>query len=192
MSELEDKLVQKCFQNHERLYGSAALLCAHHCPDPVLREQTQVLGAFAKSFIEVHLCYKAMGDLGNSPEVRKNNAQFLKLEGNLQALLARAQKFTPKIRQLECAGLFKNQIMEATGLISDIEELLKSHYGYFSTESHNEIEKLVKHMEPLAGGLPDGKSWKDGLQDRQSCAAVFIHILLDLGLQVSKIESKLW
>lgn len=167
------KIVKLGWSEQTSSLGSVAFLLASFVPDTLEREQHQTASGLLKSSIELGKSTAALKALGESPETRGQSAQCGKCEQNLQAALARCNKFHNKATESQ-DDLCYEFLKESGRLIDEGNMILKLQAEHFIGQAEQEVKNAVSQVSPLAGGLPDGKSWKEGIKD--CCVSCICHL----------------
>ena len=139
------KIVKLGWSEQTSSLGSVAFLLASFVPDTLEREQHQTASGLLKSSIELGKSTAALKALGESPETRGQSAQCGKCEQNLQAALARCNKFHNKATESQ-DDLCYEFLKESGRLIDEGNMILKR------SVSSQSIGRRSARWQELEGG----------------------------------------
>ena len=117
-----------------------------------------------KNYLELLSAYDSIKSMGTSVAERCGNQSFRKSEQVLMTCFARAAKFEKQLQGIKAEHMAEN-IEKHTKAMTQLKEVINSHYDYFSKSADNKLSASLEKLKPLSKGLPDGKSWKEGVQE---------------------------
>ena len=157
-----------------RNHANALCYAAVHCKE-VDKEYFHCLSGFVKSHVELHFMAQEIMKMGSSPAEREGEGRgeaLQKQELSLQTTLARCEKFAGKIKtndyqeRLAKGPLSLTEEVKASDeLISKSRKLLDEHLLHFLGKADAVVQQVMKQLQPIAGGLRNGQSWKDKVEE---------------------------
>lgn len=152
------------WQNTSKTVANVLMVATNHLKDPY-RTQWLFRASVAKNYLELLSAYDSLKSMGSSVAERCSNQNFRKSEQLLMTCFARAVKFEKQLQGIKEAHMAKS-IEDHTKAVTQLKEVINSHYDYFSKNADSKLKASLEKLKPLSNGLPNGKSWKEGVQER--------------------------
>ena len=109
-----------------------------------------------------------IGQCGDSPEARVKTSGFPKAETLLMSTVARYKKLQYPVWKNESGEAVlevsqsQKDLQEALAL--DADKLVRECRDFVVANAEKQLVAAVAALSPLAKGLPEGKSWKEGVE----------------------------
>lgn len=159
------QLEEIAWKNHLAVLANSCLYAVDRIPDQLLRNEHLVRCALIKNHVDLskHLidlrkCGASIAEMAQSPN-------FKKVETLVLTTVARQIKYCHK-RVDEKVEMHEEQHKKMDALVKEAQDSILNVFNYFAKFQEKSLADAMVKLKAVALGLPDGKSWKDGIQDR--------------------------
>eukprot|EP00435_Cladocopium_sp_Y103_P023587 s1246_g5.t1 len=157
-----------------QLKGKAAsvlLLLANHSNEADHRSHLLKVAGFHKNFMDMEHATGTVSQCGSCAETRSKNASFQKAESFLMSTLARWKKMQFPVASENAEGeeeesgalslkVDPEKVEQAKELAARAQALIDEQRVFVVEAFVSQLKSALGGLKPLAGGLPNGKSWK--------------------------------